>query len=172
MPSELTPDELQREAEAAERAAAVQELWGHPRERWHALIARVQNNSVTDFDAVQEEWLALMWCLDQYRIADAPPEGMGNPDLKYQGRMDGIYRGKGNWFATVLTLYSTTAPVRRCVAAPRSRASRRTIRSISRGRTAMRRRLSARRASSPVDPRTALRPAAARWMIGPTAGAS
>jgi hypothetical protein len=104
MPKELTPEELEREAEAAERAAAVRELWGHPQERWDALIARVQNTSVTEFEAVRDEWLALMWCLDQHRIADAPPEGMGNPELKYQGRMDGIYRGKGNWFATVLTL--------------------------------------------------------------------
>lgn len=53
---------------------------------------------------VQQEWLAMMWSLDQYRIADAPPQGMGKPTLDYASRMDGIYRGKGNQFARVLTL--------------------------------------------------------------------
>lgn len=92
------------EAEADQRAAVVEAQWGHPQARWNDLIDRVQNTGITDFAAVVEEWLELMWCLDQYRIADAPPTGMGNPKLAFAGRMDGIYRGKGNWFATVLTL--------------------------------------------------------------------
>lgn len=57
-----------------------------------------------------EEYLELMWCLDQYRIADAPPDGMGkmltkdNKPTTFGSRMDGIYRGKGNWFAILLAL--------------------------------------------------------------------
>jgi hypothetical protein len=92
------------ETEAAERAADVQAQWGHPDERWQALISEVQNGAIRDFGAVAEDWLAYMWCLDQFRIADAPPEGMGNPKQSFKGRMDGIYRGKGNTFATLLSL--------------------------------------------------------------------
>jgi hypothetical protein len=45
-----------------------------------------------------------MWCLDEYRIADAPPSGMGDPSQPFGRRLDGIYRGKGNSFATLLSL--------------------------------------------------------------------
>jgi hypothetical protein len=108
MPKELTPEEVAaaaaREAEAAQRATGVEAEWGHPQQRWDALIARIQNQGVRQWVDVQQEWLELMWCLDQYRIADAPPDGMGNAALAFTGRMDGIYRGKGHWFATTLTL--------------------------------------------------------------------
>lgn len=108
MAKKLTAEEIAeaaaQEQAAIDRAAVVRADWGHPQDRWDVLIARIQNTSLTDFAAVSEEWLAMMWCLDQYRIADAPPEGMGNQALAYAGRMDGIYRGKGNWFATILTL--------------------------------------------------------------------
>ncbi len=77
---------------------------GHPGERWGTLIERVQRDAIRDFSAVAEDFLALMWCLDQYRIADAPPPGMGNPTANPQSRMDGIYRGKGLWFSTLLGL--------------------------------------------------------------------
>jgi hypothetical protein len=93
-----------QEAAAAERAAAVHARWGHPRERRDILIARVQDHAIRQWSDVQVEWLAMMWCLDQYRIADAPPSGMGKAQLPYRSRLDGIYRGKGNWFSEVLTL--------------------------------------------------------------------
>jgi hypothetical protein len=92
------------EAEAADRAATVEARWGHPGVRWAALRDRVQDTAERNFSEVSEEWLALIWCLDQYRIADAAPEGMGKPSLPYSSRIDGVYRGKGNWFATLLTL--------------------------------------------------------------------
>jgi len=98
------PLDAEKESDANARAAQVDELWGHPGQRWDALIARIQNTSVTEFVAVSDEWLELMWCLDQYRIADAPPAGMGKQHLPFSSRIDGIYRGKGNWFATILTL--------------------------------------------------------------------
>jgi hypothetical protein len=92
------------EMAAAERAAEVQATWGHPDERWESLIGKVQNSAIRDFSAVIDEWLSYMWCLDQYRIADVPPVGMGDPTQPYSRRLDGIYRGKGNSFATLLSL--------------------------------------------------------------------
>jgi hypothetical protein len=92
------------EHDAAKRAEAVCAEVGHPGERWRGLIERVQAEGIRDFRAVTWDYLALMWCLDQYRVADAPPEGMGKLGTPYSSRMDGIYRGKGNWFATLLSL--------------------------------------------------------------------
>jgi hypothetical protein len=100
----------QAEDEALERAREVENLWGHPQKRWDALIQRVQNDGIRQFGEVMEEWLDLIWCLDQCRIEDAPPEGMGKMTTKegkpttFRSRMDGIYRGKGNLFATLLSL--------------------------------------------------------------------
>lgn len=92
------------ELEATKRAAETSERWGHPQALWDQLIARVQDQAVRDWNEVSDEWLALQWSLDQHRMADAPPSEMGNLSLDFGKRMDGIYRGKGNWFATVLTL--------------------------------------------------------------------
>ncbi len=93
-------DGLLVEARAAETGARV----GHPQERWDALIERVQGDAIRNFSDVAEEFLALMWCLDQFRIADVPPLGMGNLKVNPQSRIDGIYRKKGNWFSTLLGL--------------------------------------------------------------------
>lgn len=89
---------------AAARAAEVKEQVGHPEERWNELIGRIQAQDIRSFEEICEEFLALMWCLDCYRVADAPPAGMGRADRPYKSRMDGIYRGKGHWFATLLGL--------------------------------------------------------------------
>jgi hypothetical protein len=101
MAQRLDPEQ---EAAADARAGAVLAQWGHPQQRWEELASVIQNTGVTEFDAIRGAWLELMWCLDQYRIADAAPAGMGKADLPNASRMEGIYRGKGNWFATVLTL--------------------------------------------------------------------
>lgn len=100
----VQPKKPEDEAAAKQRALEVTDRWGHPQDRWSALIARIQNEAIHEFEAVQDEWLDLMWSLDQHRVADAPPEGMGRLELPFASRMDGIYRGKGNWFAGVLTL--------------------------------------------------------------------
>lgn len=92
------------ERAAAQRAAGVQAKWGHPAELWQAIIEKVQNGAIRDFSVVGHDWLSYMWCLDQYRMADAPPAGMGDPAQPYGRRLDGIYRGKGNSFATLLSL--------------------------------------------------------------------
>lgn len=46
----------------------------------------------------------MMWCLDSYRRAQAPPDGMGRPGATWQKRLEGAYRGKGNWLSTLLSL--------------------------------------------------------------------
>ena len=89
---------------AAARAAELQEVVGHPQERWNDLIGRIQTEGIRSFAEICDEYLALMWCLDRYRVADAPPAGMGHADRSYKSRIDGIYRGKGHWFATLLGL--------------------------------------------------------------------
>jgi hypothetical protein len=99
----MTLDES-NEIEAAERAAEVEGRWGHPESHWSGLIDKVQNSAIRDFSDVADEWLSLMWCLDEFRIADAPPKGMGDPAKPFNQRIDGVYRGKGNMFATLLSL--------------------------------------------------------------------
>lgn len=92
------------EQAASERAAKVAADVGHPQERWDALKERTQSAVIKQFADVSEEWLEVMWCLDSYRRAQAPPEGMGKPDATWQKRLEGAYRGKGNWFSTLLSL--------------------------------------------------------------------
>ncbi|HYV15976.1 MAG TPA: hypothetical protein VE972_08140 [Conexibacter sp.] len=98
------PLDFEKERAAAARAEGVRVRVGHPGERWGTLCKRIETERIRDFADVTTEFLALMWCLDQYRIADAPPERMGRLTASYSSRMDGVYRGKGNWFATLLAL--------------------------------------------------------------------
>lgn len=93
-------------SESAEIALAqsVEDEWGHPQELWDALVAKVQANGLKRWDEVKDEWLQLMWCRDQYRIAGVPPHGMGNHKLSTNGRLEGVYRKKGHQFATLLNL--------------------------------------------------------------------
>jgi hypothetical protein len=93
-----------KEAEAARRAEKVQLEVGHPNEHWDALKERVQGHVIKQFSDVAEEWLEVMWCLDAYRVAQAAPEGMGKIDQPWDKRLDSAYRGKGNWFSTLLSL--------------------------------------------------------------------
>jgi hypothetical protein len=77
---------------------------GHPGEKWEALKERVQDGVVRRFVEVQDDWLDLMWCLDAYRRAQVPPRGMGRATVAPDRRLEAIYRGKGNWFATLVAL--------------------------------------------------------------------
>lgn len=86
------------------QSAQLQEVVGHPQHRWDALIARIQDEGIREFADIMDDYLALMWCLDAYRVADLPPAGMGRLDRRPASRLDGIYRGKGNWFSTLLAL--------------------------------------------------------------------
>lgn len=89
---------VRREAEAIEAEV------GHPGTLWERLQERVQENAITRFSAVQEEWLSLMWAMDAFKSAGVPPPKMGREDLDPELRLGGIYRTKGNWFATLVAL--------------------------------------------------------------------
>jgi hypothetical protein len=93
-----------QENEALDRAREVEVAWGHPDRIWAKLIDEVQAKAVRDFTAIADQWLSFIWCLDQYRIADAPPIGMGDQTRPFNQRIEGVYRGKGNQFATLLSL--------------------------------------------------------------------
>lgn len=86
------------------RVAEVEAEVGHPGEKWQALKDQVQDGVVRRFADVQDDWLDLMWCLDGYRKAQVPPRDMGTATVEAQRRLEAIYRGKGNWFATLVAL--------------------------------------------------------------------
>lgn len=81
----------------------LEERVGHPQEKWEALQQRIQNDAVQQFSAVQSDWLDLMWTLDAYRVAGLAPRDMPGP-ANQDARLAAIYRGKGNWFAAMLSL--------------------------------------------------------------------
>jgi len=73
------------------RSKQLETQFGHPQELWDELVRRVQEEAITQFRDVQDEWLRLMWSIDAYRVAGVPPRAMGKAT-------------KGNWFATLLAL--------------------------------------------------------------------
>jgi hypothetical protein len=82
----------------------LQQRVGHPADKWDALKECVQTDHVRQFADVQADWLDLMWTLDAYRAARIVPRNMGNPKISDAKRLAGVYRQKGNWFATLLAL--------------------------------------------------------------------
>lgn len=60
---------LAEERLAERRAEEVAARVGHPGERFMTLRELIRTRRVRDFADVTDEFLALMWCLDQYRIA-------------------------------------------------------------------------------------------------------
>lgn len=82
-------------------AAGLERTVGHPGERWQQLLGHVTDRGVRQFADVQEEWLALMWCLDAYRRSGVIPRDMGSAKNRGE-QLAAIYRGKGNWFAQLL----------------------------------------------------------------------
>lgn len=84
-----------------------------------SLKERIQSNSIKLFAAIEDDYLALMWALDTYRIAGVPPRGMGKPTNTPAQRLGAVYRSKGHWFAELLALLlqnRTSQPI-----APRQR---------------------------------------------------
>lgn len=69
---------------------------GNPAAKWEALKARVQDDAIRRFSDVQEDWLDLLWTLDSYRVAQVLPTGFKD--------FGAFNRGKGNWFAELLSL--------------------------------------------------------------------
>lgn len=74
---------------------------GHPEILRDRLIDRVRDEGIKRFSDVQDEWVRLMWSLDAFRIAGLTPTGMGKGGAS---GFEGVYRGKGNWFALILAL--------------------------------------------------------------------
>lgn len=88
----------------AARADALEAEVGHPGDRWDELKRRVQDEAITQFRQIEDEWLALMWAIDAYRVAGVPPRAMGRSTIDSPARLAAIYRSKGNWFATLIAL--------------------------------------------------------------------
>lgn len=65
---------------------------------------RVQEQNVKSFADVADEFLSVLWCLDQYRVEGVPPRAMGKPDQTPEQRLSGAYRMKGGWFAELVSL--------------------------------------------------------------------
>ena len=86
------------------RAREIEERVGHPGDKWDALIERIQSEALQRFSEIQQDWLDIVWTLDAYRKESVPPARMGNPKARPGPRLDGIYRGKGNWFAQIVAL--------------------------------------------------------------------
>lgn len=95
---------LDDDAGVGAQARALEARVGHPGRMWDALKDRVQDNGLKLFRDVQDDWLALMWTLDEYRRAGVPPVGMGNPQISPQRRLDAIVKSKGNFFAELIAL--------------------------------------------------------------------
>ena len=92
------------EARLIEQAQEIEARVGHPGRLWETLKERAQADGVRRFRDVQDEWLALMWSLDEYRRQGVPPIGMGNPKVAPGRRLGATYRTKGNVFAELLAL--------------------------------------------------------------------
>lgn len=85
-------------------ASELEAVVGHPGDKWDALKARVQNEHIQAFSVVAEQWLDVMWTLDRYRGLGVSPRDMGDQSKTPGKRLAAVYRGKGNWFATLLSL--------------------------------------------------------------------
>src|SRR5439155_21495541 len=89
-------------ADEASRQFQLEREVGHPVELWDRLKERIQRDGVKSFGAIQDQWLALMWSLDAYRIASVPPRAMGRQSVGSQDRLGAINRSKGNWFSELV----------------------------------------------------------------------
>lgn len=84
----------------------IEDRVGHPGELWDGLKERVQAECVQRFSEVQDEWLAIMWSFDAFRVAGEMPRDT----QMYFGRtkpfkdLGGFYRTKGNLFAELIAL--------------------------------------------------------------------
>jgi hypothetical protein len=106
-------------SEIQTRVHMLEEQVGNPQDLWRALAERVQHENLKNFADVETDWLAVLWCLDQYRVKDLPPRDMGNSSDADADRLSGAYRMKGGWFAELVSLLlvnQTSTPL-----APRSR---------------------------------------------------
>lgn len=78
-------------------ASELERMAGSPLAKWTALKERVQQHDLKRFSEVADGLLDVLWCLDQYKIHNVAPRGMGRD-------FNGAYRMKGNWFADLIGL--------------------------------------------------------------------
>lgn len=92
-----TPEEL------AARQQEVEDRVGHPGLLWASLRERVQDPAtpIREFRLIQNDWVALMWALDAYRIAQVPPRIIDS--VVAPTDLGAVNRAKGNWFAEIVT---------------------------------------------------------------------
>jgi hypothetical protein len=88
----------------AKDQARLEDQVGHPQVKFDALCSRIQDQALTTFKGVEDDFLDLLWTLDTYRSSNVVPRGMGDPDSDPGPRLDAVYRGKGNYFSTAMTL--------------------------------------------------------------------
>lgn len=77
---------------------------GHPELKFEDLKSKIQDDVIERFSKIEARFLDLIWTLDQYRINQVVPRGMGKSSLEPSPRLEGIYRGKGNYLSAVLAL--------------------------------------------------------------------
>ena len=87
----------------------IEGLVGHPGHKFDLLKERVQVQVIKSFAAIETDFLDLIWTLDFYRTSQVVPRGMARPPKKGAtstpaSQLEGIYRGKGNYFSTVTAL--------------------------------------------------------------------
>ena len=91
-------------SEASHDQKSIEDVVGHPHEKFLALSEHIQTG-VKSFQQIESQFLDLLWCLDTYRVRQVVPRGMGNPKTKnLQRKLEGVYRGKGNWFSSIAAL--------------------------------------------------------------------
>lgn len=87
--------------------ANVENVVGHPKDKFDALTDRIQTEVVKSFESIEADFLDLIWTMDAYRIAQVVPRGMvsaGMLNEPPERQLEGIYRTKGNYFSMVITL--------------------------------------------------------------------
>lgn len=96
---------------SSDRVFQFEDKVGSPLELWTALKERTQQEDIKRFSEIADDFLSVLWCLDQYKIHGVSPRDMGRD-------LSGAYRMKGNWFADLISLLlvnQTASPL-----APRS----------------------------------------------------
>jgi hypothetical protein len=94
----------------------VEALVGNPKTKFELLCERIQQGEKS-FQAIETEFLDLIWTMDTYRREQVVPRGMVSVKMALEPpdkQLEGIYRGKGNYFSTIVALIvgeMTTSPL-------------------------------------------------------------
>ena len=97
----------------------LDELVGHPGDKWNTLKARIQNEAIKEFSEIQTEWLDVLFTLDTYRHEGVVPRGMGNLKIEPGKRLAGVYRNKGNWYSDLIAVLLSNRTAQKLAPRPR-----------------------------------------------------